>query len=458
MSGGLAHASWIDLAIVAVSVGAVFATGLWKRAGEYSDYLIAGRRLSLPAFAMSLVTSWYGGILGVSEYSYSYGLSNWFVFGVPYYLYALIFALILAKKARRSELMSLPDRFEFAYGKSAARLCGGIIFLTTMPAAYLLMLGKLIEWMFGWPYHVSLIVGTAVSTMYLFRGGLASVVNTDRIQFVFMYTGFAVMVAMLYQQYGGLEFVRANVSPDLLTPTGGQAIGAVLVWYVIAATTLVEPLFYERAFAAKSEKLVLPGIVIAIVFWALFDFMTTATGLYARAILGTIDSPVFAFPELAAKILPVGFFGLFLAALVAVVASTIDSYTFIAGAALGRDVLARKQNGDNLKLLKLGGAVGLLFALALAWFSESVVELWYSIGSITAPALLFPALLAWFSKGPPRQSITITAMLFAGIAALVWRLSSFATESGDYWLNIEPIFVGLLVSAGILLPSIFSKR
>ncbi|MCB1060861.1 MAG: sodium:solute symporter family protein [Calditrichaeota bacterium] len=458
MHGGLAHASWIDLVIVAVSVGAVFAAGLWKRAGEYSDYLIAGRRLSLPAFAMSLITSWYGGILGVSEYSYSYGLSNWFVFGVPYYLYALIFALILAKKARRSELMSLPDRFESAYGKGAARVCGGIIFLTTMPAAYLLMLGKLIEWMFGWPYHVSLLVGTAVSTLYLFRGGLASVVNTDKIQFVFMYVGFAVMVAMLYQHHGGLEFIRANVSSDLLTPTGGQAIGAVLVWYVIASTTLVEPLFYERAFAARSEKFVLPGIVIAILFWAVFDFMTTATGLYARAILGSIDSPVFAFPELAARVLPVGLFGLFLAALVAVVASTIDSYTFIAGAALGRDVLGRNQSQNKLKLLKVGGALGLLTALALAWFSDSVIELWYSIGSITAPALLFPALLAWFSKSPPKANIATTAMLLAGGTALLWRLSSFWSATGDYWLGVEPIFVGLAVSVLVLTPDLLLKR
>ncbi len=452
MSGGLAHVSWIDLVIVAASVGAVLVAGFWKRTGQLSEYLIAGRRLSLPAFAMSLITSWYGGILGVSEYSYSYGLSNWFVFGLPYYLYALIFALFLAKRARRSELLSLPDRFQIAYGTNAARVCGGVIFLTTMPAAYLLMLGKLIEWMFGWPYHVSLILGAAVSTLYLFRGGLASVVSTDKIQFVLMYTGFAVMVVMLFREYGGLEFIRANVSNDLLTPTGGQALGAVLVWYVIASTTLVEPLFYERAFAAKSEKFVLPGIMIAIGFWALFDFMTTATGLYARAILGNIDSPVYAFPELAAKILPVGLFGLFLAALIATVASTIDSYTFIAGAALGRDVILRgRAPGKELLLLKLGGALGLLCALLLAWMSDSVITLWHAIGSIAAPALLFPALLAWFAKTPPSAKTAMSSMLLAGSTALVWRMSGVWTMDGGYWLGIEPVFVGLGVSGGVIL-------
>ena len=52
------------------------------------DYIVAGRRLTLPAFTASLVTTWYGGILGVGEYTWTYGISNWLVFGVPYYLCA----------------------------------------------------------------------------------------------------------------------------------------------------------------------------------------------------------------------------------------------------------------------------------------------------------------------------------------------------------------------------------
>ena len=453
--GCLLEAGWVDLTGVVLSVGAVFAVGAWRPAGKLNDYLMAGRNLSLPAFVMSLVSSWYGGILGVSEYSYLYGLSNWFVFGIPYYLYALIFALVLAKRARAAQLMSLPDRFQQAYGTGAARACGAIIFLTAMPAAYLLMLGKLIEWMFGWPYHASLIVGAAVSTLFLFPTGLRGVVQGHLLQFALMYAGFALMVSMLYREFGGLEFIRAHVEPQLLSPTGGQAIGAVLVWYVIASTTLVEPLFYERSYAARSEKLVLPGILIALGFWAIFDFMTTATGLYARAILGEIQSPVFAFPELARQVLPAGAFGLFLAAMVATVASTIDSYVFIAGAALGRDVVMRGRatgETEELRWVKLGAAIGLVCALSLAWFSESVVSLWHAIGSITAPALLFPALWAWFGRRQLRERPVVFSMIASGLAALIWRVSNLFTGNGDYWLGVEPIFIGLAISVLTLLP------
>ena len=48
-----------------------------------AEYLVMGRTLALPAFVATLVSTWYGGVLGVGEYSYRYGISNWLVFGLP---------------------------------------------------------------------------------------------------------------------------------------------------------------------------------------------------------------------------------------------------------------------------------------------------------------------------------------------------------------------------------------
>jgi len=91
-----------------------------------AEYLLMGRTLALPSFVATLVSTWYGGVLGVGEYSYRYGISNWIVFGVPYYLGAAVFALFFAKKARRSELYTVPDQLDRAYGKPAA-LMGAVV-------------------------------------------------------------------------------------------------------------------------------------------------------------------------------------------------------------------------------------------------------------------------------------------------------------------------------------------
>ena len=63
-----------------------------KSKNSKEEYLLASRTLTLPIFVATLVSTWYGGVLGVGEFSYKFGISNWIVFGVPYYIFAIIFA------------------------------------------------------------------------------------------------------------------------------------------------------------------------------------------------------------------------------------------------------------------------------------------------------------------------------------------------------------------------------
>lgn len=450
----------IDFLIPALFLTALIVIGLVTRTRKKSseDYLLMARRLSLPGFVMALVASWYGGILGVSEYSYTYGLSNWFVFGVPYYLHAALYAIFLSQRARRTRFISMPDQLEAAYGVRAAQAGALIIFLTTMPAAYVLMIGKLAQWIFGWPYWLALLIGLLISTIYIFSGGLKGLVRADILYFCVMYGGFAVMIVALVTQYGGMSFLKANVSAELFTPTGGQSFAAVFVWYIIASTTLVEPLFYELTYAVERPKIVPWGIVISIFFWAIFDFMTTTTGLYARALLKDLTDPAFAFPELARQVLPAGLFGLFLAAMLATVMSTIDSYTFIAAQALGRDFFWRglpdRNTRDTTPYVRIGLVATFIGAYLLALLSESVIALWHGLGSIAAPALLLPMLTSWSERWKYPQRWILPGMLCAGSVALIWRVWPEIIGSRGYWFGIEPIYVGLLTSFAIYLQGV----
>ncbi|MBI4365150.1 MAG: hypothetical protein HY568_06955, partial [Candidatus Latescibacteria bacterium] len=190
-----------------------------------------GRRLALPSFVATLVTTWYGGVLGVGEYSYRYGISNWLVFGVPYYLGAAIFALFVARRARRSELYTVPDQLDRAYGRTAALIGAGVIQVLSSPAPYILMLGILIQMIFGWPLVPAILVGAVVSTAYSFRGGMRSVVNADNLQFVLMFAGFLVALPLLAARFGGLEFLRAQLPASHFVWHGGNAPQYVFVWY-----------------------------------------------------------------------------------------------------------------------------------------------------------------------------------------------------------------------------------
>ena len=431
-----------------------FLGAVWlRRGGARSDaleYLVAGRRVTLPAFVATLVATWYGGILGVGEYSWRYGISNWLVFGVPYYMGALLFAWLFARRAREAALYTIPDLLHRHYGRGPALLGAITVFVTSAPAAYVLMLGTLFAAMFGLPLVPCVIAAAVLSLFYIHRGGLRTVVFTDQVQFVLMYAGFVVMLGFLVARHGGADFLARTLPPAHFTWHGGNPPQAILVWYFIALSTLVDPGFWQRAYAARDPKVARNGVLISVVCWMVFDFLTTTTGLYARAVLPQLADPVYAFPELARVTLPPAALGLFYLAMIATVMSTVDSYGFIAAATFGRDLVWRLRGEPTEERLthytRIGLWVAAAFATALALANPSVVGLWHDIGSITTPALLLPVATALLGRGRVGPGWTGAVMAAGFGVSLAWVLiNAFppAGWPGGYPFSIEPIYAGL---------------
>ena len=439
---------------------------VWLRARRAStravDYLVAGRAVTLPAFVATLVASWYGGILGVGEYSYRYGVSNWLVFGVPYYVGALLFALFFARRARRAALFTVPELLQENYGRGPALVGALAVFALAAPSAYVLMLGTLFASMFQLPLVPCVIAAAVFSIFYIQNGGMRSVVFSDQIQFVLMYVGFIIMFGFLVAQHGGLGFLRTHLPPAHFTWTGGNPPAAVLVWYFIALSTLIDPGFWQRAYAAQDPRTAQRGVLISICFWIVFDFLTTSTGMYARAVLPHLAQPVFSFPELAKVTLPAGALGLFYLAMIATVMSTIDAYGFIAASTLGRDVLAPRHDDPRVtRYTKIGLWVSAAFACTVALAEPSVVEIWKLMGSIVTPALLLPVATAILGRGRLPAGLTLWAMLVPLALTLAWVLCGMLPLFGrapGYPGSVEPIYVGLAASllmyaTGWLVPS-----
>lgn len=443
---------FFDYLIIGVYLIGLVYIGMTRRSEKKSsaaEFILGGRTLTLPAFVATLVSTWYGGILGVGEYSYNYGISNWLVFGVPYYLAALIFALFLAKKARRSQVLTIPDTLENVYGKGPAVVGSVMLFIMTLPGAYILMLAVLIEFLFGWPLWLGAVVGTIFSLFYVYLGGFRSVVRTDLFQFVLMFTGFIILLIMLYVSYGGFEFIKAHIPATHMTWNGGNRWTYIAVWYVIALATLVEPAFYQRCYAAKTEGTAKKGIFISIGLWFFFDFMTTSTGLYARALLPNLENPVASYPALAQLVLPAGLLGLFALAMIATVMSTIDSYSFLAASTFGRDIIWRifRVGEDKITYFtRVGLFLSAALALVIALWFESVVEIWHDFGSVGTPALLVPLFFAFNGKRRMAKKVVMLSMIISGLLSLIWLILCYQLQGGDYWLGIPPIVPGLVAS------------
>jgi SSS family solute:Na+ symporter len=455
----------IDLGILALYAVVLLYLGLrlWRReTSGADDYLLAGRRLTLPAFVMTLVTTWYGGILGIGEYTYRYGIANWFVFGLPYYVAALLFALFFAARARRTRFRNLPDQLYGAYGPTVARAGALVVFLMTIPAGYVLMVGVTIGLIFQIPLSWAIVIGTLISVGYVYLGGFGSVVRTDEFQFYLMYAGFIALLVFLWIEVGSPAAIWSQLPASHVQPTGGQSIWAILVWYFIALATLMEPTFYQRCYAARDERTARRGLFVSIGFWLLFDILTTITGLYAVVLYPNLSDPVQSFPLLAQDYLPVGVRGLFFVTLLAVIMSTVDSYTFVAAVTGGRDLaLPRRLRGDDRAETRASRAalpfvaVG---AMVIALYFRSVVDIWYVFGTVGTPALLLPVITTFFPRARFRPRGALANLVLAGGLALAWEIGRqhFGTD-GLPWA-VPAIYPGLLTSVTVWSTDLFTRR
>ena len=201
---------------------------------DLSEYLLAGRRLSLPMFVATFVSTWYGGVLGVGEMTYRYGISNWIMQGLPYYIFGILFSFTLAKKIRKSSLCTIPDKIEQEYDKKTSLLSSIFTFILVTPAPYILMIAVFLQLLFGINLLLSLIISAFISISYLYFGGFKSDVYTDIFEFFIMFLGIAIIIPFSYYSYGNFGQLFHNLPSLHLDWTGGNSIQYILVWFFIA--------------------------------------------------------------------------------------------------------------------------------------------------------------------------------------------------------------------------------
>ena len=446
---------YLDILVLGVYAAALVIIGFIRSGNSRSnpeEYLLMGRRLSLPGFIATLVTTWYGGILGLGENTYLYGVQTWFIFALPYYVFGLIFALLLAKRISKVKFISIPDHFHHHYGRSAGIVSALFILVLASPAPYILSIGILLQTFLDISLGWALILALGTSMIYIWTGGFGAVIRTDIFQFILMYAGFIILLGFAWCEYGSPISMISQLPETHIDPLGGMSVQYILAWFFIAMWTFVDPGFYQRCAAANSPVTAKKGILISLLFWFIFDLLTITTGLYAKFAL-EISAPLFAFPLLGMEILPPIIFGLFIVGILATIMSTVDSLGFISAITFGRDIMWRIQVTDAGKtpdidrtmtpMVQKGLFVMAFLALALAVTIPSVVRLWYMTGSIIVPGLLLPFLMTFRTHHVNSMNI-IQLMTLPVMIAIIWFI--MGNLNGGYPFGLEPFYPGLLTS------------
>jgi len=447
---------WTDWLVFAGVLAVTFAAALYgnfrrektKHGGGMTplDYLLMGRQLTLPLFVATLVATWYGGIFGVNEITFNYGIYNFVTQGVFWYAAYLIFAFFIAERVARYNSLTLPDLAGRMFGPKSAKVAAAFTFLSVTPVAYVLSLGMFLHMVFGISILSGMVYGTLFTCLYTAWGGFRSVVFSDLVQFFVMCGAVLLVVLFSVHAFGGLSFLKANLPASHFTVTGGNSWANTFIWGFIALATLIDPSFYQRCFAAKSPAVVKKGVLISTFVWFCFDICTTTGSLYARAVLPHAE-PGQAYFFYSIQLLPAGLRGFFVAGILAIILSTLNSFLFIASNTLSFDFLRKRfQNVvlSNRVSIFIVGAFAILLARL---FNGSFKEIWLVLGSYMSACLLVPILAGYAWPGRISDRLFTFSSLTSAAVMTAWRF----IPKHEILEVLDPFYVGVATSSIILI-------
>ena len=205
--------------------------------------------------------------------------------------------------------------------------------------------GRLLETTLGLPYELSIGVFALVIGLYTFIGGFRAVVLTDTVQGLVMLIGTMLLLGATLVATGGMENAMTTlhaIDPRLLTPTGvDDKLSATFMlsfWVLVCFGLIGLPHTAVRAMAYKDSRSLHRGMLVGTVVMTVLVLGMHLAGVLARAVVPELDVPDKVIPTLMMTVLPPFVAGIFLAAPMAAIMSSIDSMLIQSSSTLIKDL------------------------------------------------------------------------------------------------------------------------
>ena len=423
--------------IFMVTVGVI----TYKMTSTLTDYVLAGRGLNPWVAAMSAQASDMSGwlLLGLPGAAYASGMGQWGIWMcIGLATGTMLNWQFVAKKLRAytelaGDSITLSEFFSnrFRDNSEALRIVSALfilIFFLFYTASGLVAGGKLFESFLGVPYLTALTVGTVVILIYTFVGGFIAVTWLDFVNGILMFIALILTPMGIVANLGGVGGVLTEigqVNVDLLDITQGVAYsasdgtwsstGPIGVVGIVSALAwglgyFGQPHILARFMAIGSLRGVKNSRLIAMVWVVLTLFGASMVGFMGISFFGP-DNPLpdseWVFLELVQVVFNPWLAGIFLAAVLAAIMSTVDSQLLVSSSALTQDFYRRffKKNASDKELV-WGGRISVLIitliAYYLAWEEGNVLELveyaWAGFGATFGPVVLLSLFWRYTTK------------------------------------------------------------
>lgn len=463
----------IELGIFIAYLVLLMAIGIkfYNKDEDMEGYLLGGRGLGSWVTAFSAQASDMSGwlLMGLPGAIYLGGVPQLWI-GIGLFIGTCINWNVVAERLRvyteETDSLTLSSffkkRFKDPTGLTQIVSAALILFLFTIySASGMVASGKLFQTMFGIPYNIAVLIGAVVIVSYTFLGGFNAVCWTDLIQGILMVIAITVVpVCALFEMHGFDTALTTMNQQNLSTTLFGGGMTALTIISAVAwgLGYFGQPHILVRFMGISDVKEIKKSKRIAII-WCLVS-------LIGALMVGVLSIPLFpglsggqeetVFILMIRKYFPAWIGGIFLAAILAAIMSTIDSQLLVCSSALTEDLahyVFKKDISEqqSVKFSRASVIIIAVIALFIAMGNNSTVMglvsyAWGGFGAAFGPLVLF----GLYSKDTNWKS-ALAGMIVGAATAIIWK----ATGLGDILYEILPGFA--LNCLTILIMNHFSK-
>ncbi|MBQ2270624.1 MAG: sodium/pantothenate symporter [Firmicutes bacterium] len=328
--------------------------------GFLQDYFMGGRSMGGLVLAMTLVATYASAssFLGGPGLASSWGLTQVWVAGVQIGAAFLTLGVVGKKFAlisREINAVTVTDYFKARYNSPfVVALCGIclVCFFVTQMVAQFIGGATLIQTVTGLPYQVGLAMFAVIVIVYTSVGGFKAVVMTDTFQGIIMAFGTFLLLFFVLKNGGGMEQITAYLSEhnpgwDLMGKgefaDGNTSLSPgylISYWVLVGVGVLGLPQTAVRGMGFKDTQsmhraMIYGTITVGVMMIGMHLAGVLTLPLLPEGGLPTTDSII---PYVVMTYMPGWAAGIFLAAPLAAVMSTVSSLLILASATIIKDL------------------------------------------------------------------------------------------------------------------------
>lgn len=409
-----------------------------RHQGDFLTEYYVGNR-SMTGFVLAMTTA----ATYASASSFVGGPGAAYKFGLGWVLLAMIQVPVvwlalgtLGKKfamlSRETNALTINDLLLYRYKNKYLVWIACIALLLAFFAAMTVQFiggARLLETTIGLNYTQALLIFAVTVGLYTFIGGFRAVVLTDAIQGTVMILGTVILLGGVIYAAGGVGAAvdkLATIDPALVSPYGPNEMLSfsfmASFWVLVCFGVIGLPHTAVRCMSYKDSKALHRGMIIGTIVLSVIMLGMHLAGALGRVIIPDLTIPDQVIPALMVKVLPPIVAGIFLAAPMSAIMSTIDAQLIQSSSIFVKDLYlsAKPEAAKNQK--------------KISRFSSLIT-------------LLLSALLVIAALNPPDMIIWLNLFAFGGLeAAFLWVIIL-----GLYWekANAYGAIASMITGLGI---------